>query len=93
MASFLQSALNAPTPLSPFRRIQITASRGDELPPVRELPYVEWHAVGSDFFHNNRICDIGNNIEPWNAGPGDGGKRQCQRCIERLGLAALPSRP
>lgn len=49
----------------------------------------EWHSVGQDVYHNNRTCTEGNNIEPWNARPGSGGKRLCNRCSELGALARL----
>lgn len=36
-----------------------------------------------------RTCEIGNNIEPWNARPGNSGKRLCNRCTKRATAASF----
>ncbi len=42
----------------------------------------EWHSKlpGTEVYHNNRRCTIGNNIERKNIRPGRGGKRLCAEC-------------
>lgn len=49
----------------------------------------EWHSVWQDVYHDNRTCTEGNNIEPWNVRPGNGGKRLCNRCAELGALARV----
>ena len=48
----------------------------------RGLASTEWHSILSAVYHNHRACTEGNNIEPWNCRPGDGGRRLCIRCAE-----------
>lgn len=45
-------------------------------------PADAWHSIYSLVYHNRRDCTEGNNIEPWNCRPGEGGRTLCGRCAE-----------
>jgi hypothetical protein len=47
-----------------------------------------WHSkLPSDrpVYHDETQCEIGNNIEPENIVPGDGGRPKCSRCRQISG--------
>lgn len=43
-----------------------------------------WHSAepGTEVYHDNTDCELGNNIERENIRPGTGGHRKCSRCAE-----------
>lgn len=44
-----------------------------------------WHSTvpGTEVYHNNKKCDLGDNINPKYKKPGIGGKKRlCERCAE-----------
>ena len=38
---------------------------------------------GTEVYHNNNRCTLGNNIESYNRTSGTGGLRLCSKCKER----------
>lgn len=49
---------------------------------LARMPPGTWHSRTSRVYHNNPLCDVGNNIEIFNRVLGTGDKMLCKRCEE-----------
>lgn len=81
---FVRNGLSKEQACQMFRAgfLDVLEAEGFVTGPIKEQA---WHSAESDVYHDSRLCQTGDNINPRYLVVGKGGKRRCEECSRVTG--------